>query len=306
MIGCACIVRRSGQSGNTLRGRGRTTQREPLLRSGVDGRFARTMPRSVEIIVPSDRTAALLGELRQHDGVFSVGLRPDGSVQPPGDIITVQCSNTAFVKLVNKLDEHDIGRAPGTSLMSTVPASYVSSLAAPVVTRDSSDSSWEEVEQMLTKESHMTASSAATMFISGFFAAAGIASGALHVVIAAMVIAPGFEPFVRIGLGAVTGSNAWRRGLTSVTVGYGFLIAGAAAAGLLLQNTGTALLSGSQAYESSAALVEHWSNFSVASVSVSVLAGIAGTLLVLVHHGGARRRAAGQPPAEAGDNALRG
>jgi uncharacterized membrane protein len=45
--------------------------------------------------------------------------------------------------------------------------------------------------------------------------------------------------------------------------------------------SGTSLLTGTQSYEDSEVLIRYWVSFTVDSVSVSVLAGVAGTLLVI-------------------------
>jgi hypothetical protein len=127
---------------------------------------------------------------------------PQASVEPPGDIVTVHCANRQLDGLLALLDEYGIGSTAGTALVSSEPNSLVSPTVAAVLTTDTSESSWEEIEFLLTKESHMTGSGTAVMAIAGFCAAAGVASGSLHVVIAAMVIAPGFEPFIRVALAA--------------------------------------------------------------------------------------------------------
>lgn len=181
------------------------------------------------------------------------------------------------------LDHHGIGKDTDSSWASSEPVSLVSPRAAPLVTTDPSESSWEEMEQTLTNESHFTGSTAALMFIAGFCAATGIATGSLHVVAGGMVIAPGFEPLVRVALGGITGSRAWTRGLFSAAGGYAVMMLGAAVAAAILSSTGTSLLRGNEGYIATAELVKYWSVFSVGSVTVSALAGVAGALLVVAH-----------------------
>lgn len=239
------------------------------------------MPRTVQITLPGEQTEGLLGELARHEGVLSLRVDRGGGVRPPGDIVTLQVLNRHWADLLKAFERQGIGRADSTSLVTTQLASFCSVEHAAKVTTDSSDSSWEEMEQTLARESHLDISTVLVMFVAGFTAAAGIASGALHVIIGAMVIAPGFEPLVRLVLGAVTRSAAWRRGLVSTAGSYLSLLVGAAAAAGVLKLTGTPLLDGSGAYENNMVLAQYWSTFSVASVSVSILAGAAGAILVI-------------------------
>lgn len=74
----------------------------------------------------------------------------------------------------------------------------------------------------------MTAGKLGVMATAGFLAGLGLVSGTLHLVIGAMVIAPGFEPFSRLALGLIEGSRAWQRGLLDIAKGYAALAAGAA------------------------------------------------------------------------------
>jgi hypothetical protein len=240
------------------------------------------MPRSLSITVPADRSSALVQALKAQRGLLSLSLQRGASVQPPGDVVTVLCLNRHYASMMQVLEHQRIGREPGTSFSSSEPISVVASTTDQIPV-DSSASSWEEMELTLMKESHLTADVAFLMFVAGFAAAAGVITGAVHVVIGAMVIAPGFEPFVRIALGGLTHSGAWRRGLFSTAVGYLVLVVGAACAAWLLAATGQSLLSGPGTYHATQPLVDYWTTFSTASVVVSALAAIAGALLVVSH-----------------------
>ncbi len=109
------------------------------------------------------------------------------------------------------------------------------------VFRDTSTSTWEEIELTLGRESTMTVPKVVVMGLVGVVAAAGVLTGALHVVVGAMVIAPGFEPLVRIALGLVQRRGSWRDGLVDSARGYGALLLGAAACAALLSASGTRL-----------------------------------------------------------------
>src|SRR5690606_12749644 len=96
----------------------------------------------------------------------------------------------------------------GGSLTTTEPVSTFTPGSIPAIVRDTSESTWEEMELLIGKESNMTINALLLMGISGILAALGLATKAVHFVIGAMAIAPGFEPIVRISLGTVAKSRA--------------------------------------------------------------------------------------------------
>ena len=81
----------------------------------------------------------------------------------------------------------------------------------------------------------------------------------------------------------LTRSPAWQRGAFSALGGYGSLVLGAAAGAVFLRQTGTPLFTGVQSFHSSETLVQYWRSFTVPSVSVSVVCGVAGTMLIISH-----------------------
>jgi uncharacterized membrane protein len=65
------------------------------------------------------------------------------------------------------------------------------------------------------------------MTVAGAVAAAGMWSDALHLVIGAMVIAPAFEPLIRVPFGLIAGPGALaKRALPAIIWGYLALAAG--------------------------------------------------------------------------------
>lgn len=244
---------------------------------------AKPVPRSLQISLPNGSTDAVIEDLRGREGVMGLSIQRGAGIVPPGDVITVSLSNRCYWDVMCALERHGIGSSPATSLVTSEPIGVVSPRAAAVLTTDTTDSIWEEMEMTLAKESHITSNTAGVMFVAGFCAGAGIATGALHVVIGAMVIAPGFEPFVRMVLGWITGSRAWVRGLASAAGGYAALILGAACAAWICQAAGQTLLAGGTAYESSGTLVHYWTSLSAPSIAISIAAGIGGSLLILSH-----------------------
>lgn len=214
------------------------------------------------------------------NGVVGLRLERGVSVKPSGDLVTVEVLNRSRFELMRLLDSHGVGRAEGTSLTTSELSSIASASFSQLLTRDSSEATWEEMEMMTAKESNMTINALIIMLIAGFVAVAGIATGALHLVIAAMVIAPGFEPLTRIALGIIAGSAAWRRGASDFIRGYFMLIVGAFTAALILPHVGTVLTGSNSSYLPSHSLLSYWTNITATSLGVSALASVAGAVLV--------------------------
>lgn len=238
------------------------------------------MPRTVQITVPADRTDHLLAEIPRLDGLIGLQVQRGISLHPPGDVVTVQVMTSSFHALQRLLDGQGIGLESGNSILTNYPQSVTSSAQAEAIARDESEASWEEMEQAMAKESNMTANGLTTMAVAGVLAAVGICTNALHLVIGAMVIAPGFEPITRTALGVVAGSRAWRRGLVDVAKGYGALLAAAAVTAMVLQAMGYPPLSGEATYLPSGVLVSYWTSITGTSLLASAAASFAGAVLI--------------------------
>jgi uncharacterized membrane protein len=156
----------------------------------------------------------------------------------------------------------------------------ISASAAEAISRDTTEISWEEMEYSLARESNMRPNALVTMAAAGVFAVVGIDTGALHLVLAAMLIAPGFEPIVRVALGVIARSPVWKRGLKDFASGYAALLGGAALASLALVAMGRPLPAAETAYLRAGDLAQYWSSISGPTVLVSAVAGFAGAVLV--------------------------
>jgi hypothetical protein len=238
------------------------------------------MPRNVEIVLPPERTETVLKEVERMVGVLGVRLSKGVSRRPPGDLVTVLTTNTAFHPLLRLLDRLGVGQDPGASITSTEPAGVILPSNPEAVARDSTDVPWEEMEFSMARESNMTLNALFVMFAAGVIAAEGTATGALHLVIGAMVIAPGFEPIVRVGLGLISRSPAWKHGLRDFGAAYLALLAGGAAGGLLLMATGRSIPLAEGTYLQPGSLLTYWTTVSAPSVMVSLLAGGVGAVLI--------------------------
>jgi hypothetical protein len=239
------------------------------------------MPRTVEISVSPDETEALVERISGIEGLIGLRVQSGASRKPHGDVISLEITNRALPELLRRLEHRGIGTTALGSFSTSEPISVTSSSFAPDIASDVSDATWEEMEVVIGKNSNMTISGALVMAIAGMLATIGLATNALHIVVGAMLIAPGFQPIVRVALGIVGRSGAWRRGLADIGRGYLALGAGAAVTAMLLQGLGESAVGRTEAsYLPAGVLVSYWTEITVTSLLVTAAAGAAGALLV--------------------------
>lgn len=237
------------------------------------------MPRIVQFTVPAHDTDAFVEHIQQIE-IISLRIQRGISIQPPGDVVTIEAVNRVLPEIMRLCARHGIGSREGTSIVTSEPKSVVSAPHARPITHDLSESPWEEIESELAKESNATANALVVMAAAGAIAVLGIATDALHLVVGAMIIAPGFEPISRVAHGFASRSRTWRHGLLDTGRAYAALLAGAAAASLILQGLDRNPLSGSASYLPQSALLSYWLTISIPSLLVAAVAGVAGALLI--------------------------
>ena len=241
------------------------------------------MARSLDITVPPDTTDQLLDELRTLEGVLSLRVQRGISLQPPGDVVSIDATSPAIHEIMRRLDHRGLASQSAVSIATSDRLSMLSPASMKQIVTDDTEATWEEMEMSIAKGSNMTLNGLAVMAIAGMVAAWGVASSALHLVIGAMVIAPGFEPITRIALGVVSRKRAWRQGVIDTLKGYAVLIAAAAAAAMLLRMLGKSPLPGEASYFLPGTLQSYWTTITAASLLVSAVASIAGAVLIAAH-----------------------
>ncbi|GHA83996.1 DUF389 domain-containing protein [Cognatilysobacter bugurensis] len=238
------------------------------------------MPRTVEISLPSGRTAKLLENVRVLDEVIGIRVQSGVSVKPPGDVVAVTITDRSLPLLMELLDRLELTSSDASSVSTSRPDSIISVPESVPISSDYSRASWEELESMLNKESGMNFSSMANMAIAGLIAAAGILTNSLHVVVGAMVIAPGFAPIARISMGAVSGCTAWRRGVRDTFRAYLALILGATIGTWLVAALGHTPESPKSTYFAGTTLLDYWTGLTAASLLTSTAAAVSGGILL--------------------------
>ncbi|MFO7663936.1 MAG: DUF389 domain-containing protein [Chloroflexota bacterium] len=239
------------------------------------------MPRRVEITISPVETEALVERIMGIDGLIGLRVQAGASRKPYGDVISLEITNRALPELARLLEGSGVGNSATGSFSTSEPISITSSTLDAAIVRDVSDATWEEMELVIAKNSNVNPDTALLMAITGVIATIGIATNALHIVVGAMLIAPGFQPIVRVALGIVGRSEAWRRGLADIARGYIALAAGAAATAHFLRALGESAIGMTEAsYLPEGVLVSYWTTITVPSLVVTTVAGMAGALLI--------------------------
>ncbi len=200
------------------------------------------MHRSLEIAVSSAATDELLEKLSAIEDVISLSVHRGASIKPPGDVISVHALNRGADAVM-----HAVASSPrGTSL--SVATAELSSLNDPEhnaeIDNDVDESLWEEMETGVRHHGRITANFVMLMALGGALATIGLISDRVPqaiCLIAASIIAPGFEPIAKIPLGLLLRHpHRWQRGVKSTLVGYSVLIAASAATFAVLMAAGEA------------------------------------------------------------------
>lgn len=240
------------------------------------------MPRKVEITVPHDSTEAILSELNEIDGLINLQVIKNASVNPSGDVVTATITTSSLRDLERRLDKHGLGKKSDLSLSTSEPDSLISPDFSDKIDRDSLEASWEEMETIISKDSNLTSILLLLVSTSGILAAIGIATNAIHIAIAGMLVAPGFMPIMRISLGLAAKSSAVaKRGLTDMLLGYLVLIAAAALTAVVMQAFDmNPLNEEADYYQVTDTLFSYWTTVTPSSIAASAAASLAGAVLI--------------------------
>lgn len=200
---------------------------------------------------------------------------------PEGDVIRFTVPNSQINRFMRLLDGFDLGLINGISLSSDDPASYIPVGRGREIERDNNEATWEEMIMTISNDSNASINTLVIMYLSGSLATIGIVMNSLHIVIAGMLIAPGFMPISRIALGVVAQKTMRFYGMIDFLKGYALLIAGA------ILTYSAFLISGKDPFEVSSGyyvvqntLVAYWTSFGIPGIVASAVASIAGAILL--------------------------
>ena len=232
------------------------------------------MPRLIEFVGTSEECALLLRKVQDQPGIARVSLLPGASKLPAGDILTIEAANQAGNEVINILS--DLNLLWSGSVTISEPNATIAASAARPINEEGNDAIWEEIGAMMRQDTNPSFNFIALMAIAGAIAAFGIVADTLHVVIGAMLIAPGFEPLLRVVFGLLGERHSVIAGLKSSAFGYLALATSAAIAmplALLLND-----LTADQLADRPWA--NYWSSIQGSGIATSLLAGIAGGVIV--------------------------
>lgn len=191
------------------------------------------MHRTIEIAAGAEASAALVAALERQEHVVGLHVHRAASMVPPGDLVVAHVLNRGADAVMRAVAE--AGRHGPVSVATAELASLTDPRKQAAIERDVDEALWEEMETGLRHQGRITANFLALMAIGGAVAAAGLvtedpARRAIAMV-AAAVLAPGYEPIAKVALGLALRRRAVLvAGLVSTAAGYAALVAGAAAA----------------------------------------------------------------------------
>lgn len=233
------------------------------------------MPRSFDISLSSGKADVLLEALSKLDGVVGIARQRDAGIEPRGDILSVQMTNDATRQVIDLLAKHDV--LDGGSIVSSAPRSMISPKHQDQINRESNETSWDEMAFLLRQDTNIAVNYLTLMALAGAVASAGLWSDTLHVVIGSMVIAPAFEPLVRISFGFLAGPRSVSfSGLAAAVAGYLSLAAGALLAMFIL----TAVDPAASTNLETRGWVQFWSTITPAGLVTSMFAAAAGAVVI--------------------------
>jgi uncharacterized hydrophobic protein (TIGR00271 family) len=191
----------------------------------------------LRLIVPPDRTEAVLDQLTATPGVVHIVRSAGSTTRPDGDVVLCDVAREAANDVVERLQDHGLHR-DGAIVIQAVEV-VVSDAAAAAEASSPGEGGdamvWEQLEARARDESVLTASFLVFMAIAATIAAIGILLDSAILVIGAMVVGPDYGPLAALCVAIVR-----RRGAAGAVAARTILIGlGVAASAAFV---GTALL----------------------------------------------------------------
>lgn len=231
------------------------------------------MPRRISITTSPERRDRVAEHRREITGIASITLHRGAALGTGDDVIVVDLTNDAALGLLGWLDA--MGLLEAGSVTVSEPSVVISAGDARPLDEEGNEAIWEEMGTLMRRESNLSVNYLLLMGLAGAVAACGLVTDTLHIVVGAMLIAPGFAPLLWIAFGVLGHRYSVRAGIRSTVVGYVLVALGAAlgmAAAMPLQGTTAAGLTDLH-------WVDYWSKITATGVLTSFLAGIAGGVI---------------------------
>ena len=232
----------------------------------------------LRIVAPREKSQRVLDALERSVAVCNIVRLPDAARKPDGDMIICDVAREAASIVISDLTELGI---PTDGSVSIAPVETQLSDAAERADRaapgDPSNAVvWEEVEELTSEASVITASYMIFMALACMIAAVGIFQNSSILIVGSMILGPEFGPLAGLCV-AIVGGRSHQAIRSALALGTGFPLGISAAfvASLLFKWTGVAPHDFDGADHFLSDLISHPNVFSVA---VALAAGIAGML----------------------------
>ncbi len=233
------------------------------------------MPRVIAVTLSTEKTAPLVERMQTIETVVGLSLQRNGSLDPPGDILTIATNNEGVRDIFKVLDELDV--LDGGSISTSEPRSLISPPHQGGIDTETNETVWDEMASLLRQDTNFSGNFLMLMALAGAVAAAGLWTNTVHVVVGAMLIAPGFEPLLRIPFGFIAGPRALAtRGLLAGVTGYIALALGAALTFWFLRWFDPATSPDLHGRS----WVQYWSELTPTGLFVAVVGGITGAIVI--------------------------
>lgn len=235
------------------------------------------MPRLIQIAISAEKADAILQRFDRIDGVLGVSRQAGASIDPPGDIVTVQTTNETSRRVLAELKR--LGAWDEGTILTSDLKSLLTSTHQKKIDSESNETIWEEMASLLQQDTNVSFNFLALMFLAGAIAATGLWVDKIHIVVGAMVIAPAFEPLLRMPFGMISGSrSSIVSGAFATLSGYVATVLGAGLALVVLRFFDTGAMAGANLEARS--WVVYWSTFTPPGIIASVFGAAAGAVVV--------------------------
>jgi uncharacterized hydrophobic protein (TIGR00271 family) len=183
---------------------------------------------TLRIQCPTARTAKLIELLKANPAVAHLMVLSQGSVMPPGDVITVDVAREGVPDVLQRLKERGIGLTPESAITAEPLDLSVSVLARDaehrVPGRASDSIIWDQMEQRTGEETQLSLNYLSFMVLATAIAAIGVLLDQPILIIGSMVVGPEFGPLASICVAAVRKHRQGVRSATT-TLMVGFAVA---------------------------------------------------------------------------------
>jgi uncharacterized hydrophobic protein (TIGR00271 family) len=241
----------------------------------------------LRIVVPPDRGERALAVLEASPSVINIVRLERVARRPDGDLILCEVPREAASLVVSDLEELGIG-TDGSIVIETVDTviSRAAEAAEAAAPGDPSNAVvWEEVEELTSEQTDLSATFLIFMALATIIASVGIYLDTPNLIDGAMVLGPEFGPIAAACVAVVQRRPQLAvRSLVALAVGFPVAIAAAYVASLLFKWTGVAPDEFSEASHSFSNFI---SNPDFFSFLVAFCAGIAGILSLTTAKSGA-------------------